>query len=106
MCGSLFLAARMARFLWPGQGDAARYVPLALLGGFYWVCSATLLSADLLTVFFTLFALSTVLWMWRTRDLRVWLLLGLAFGLGLLASRRLIFLYVLPVGVLAPLWAR
>jgi len=29
MFGSLFLAARMARFLWPGQGDAARYVPLA-----------------------------------------------------------------------------
>ena len=106
MFGSLLLAARMARFLWPGQGDAARYVPLALLGGFYWVFSATLLSADLLTVFFTLFALSTVLWMWRTRDLRVWLLLGLAFGLGLLASGSLIFLYVLPVALLAPLWAR
>jgi 4-amino-4-deoxy-L-arabinose transferase-like glycosyltransferase len=106
MFGSLFLAARMARFLWPGQGDAARYAPLALLGGFYWVFSATLLSADLLTVFFTLFALSTVLWMWRTRDLRVWLLLALAFGFGLLASGSLIFLNVLPVALLAPLWAR
>jgi 4-amino-4-deoxy-L-arabinose transferase-like glycosyltransferase len=106
MFGSLFLAARMARFLWPGQGDAARYVPLALLGGFYWVFSATLLSADLLTVFFTLFALSTVLWMWRTRDQRVWLLLGPVLGLGLLASGSLIFLYVLPVTLLAPLWAR
>jgi len=106
MFGSLFLGARMARFLWPGQGNAARYVPLALLGGFYWVFAATLLSADLLTVFFTLFALSTVLWMWRTRDQRVWLLLGPAFGLGLLASGSLIFLYVLPVALLAPLWAR
>jgi len=106
MLGSLFLAARMARYLWPGQGDPARYLPLALFGGFYWVFSATLLSADLLTVFFTLFALNTVLWMWRTRDLRVWLLLGLAFGLGLLASGSLIFLYVLPVALLAPLWSR
>lgn len=106
MLGSLFLAARMARFLWPGQGDAVRYVPLALLGGFYWVFSATLLSADLLTVFFTLYALTIVLWMWRTRDQRVWLLLGLAFGLGLLASGSLIFLYVLPMALLAPLWAR
>jgi 4-amino-4-deoxy-L-arabinose transferase-like glycosyltransferase len=106
MLGSLFLAVRMARFLWPGQGDAARYLPLALLGSFYWVYSATLFSADLLTVFFTLFALSTVLWMWRTRDQRVWLLLGPAFGLGLLASGSLIFLYVLPVAMLAPLWAR
>jgi 4-amino-4-deoxy-L-arabinose transferase-like glycosyltransferase len=106
MLGSLFLAVRMARFLWPGQGDAARYAPLALLGGFYWVFSATLLSADLLTVFFTLSALTAVLWMWRTRDQRVWLLLALAFGLGLLASGSLIFLYVLPVALLAPLWAR
>ena len=106
MLGSLFLAARMARFLWPGQGDAARYLPFALLGGFYWVFSATLLSADLLTVFFTLFALTALLWMWRTRDLRVWLLLGLAFGLGLLASGSLIFLYVLPAALLAPLWTR
>jgi 4-amino-4-deoxy-L-arabinose transferase-like glycosyltransferase len=106
MLGSLFLAARMARFLWPGQGNPARYLPLALLGGFYWVFAATLLSADLLTVFFTLFALSTVLWMWRTRDLRVWLLLGLAFGFGLLASGSLIFIHVLPVALLAPLWAR
>jgi len=106
MLGSLVLAARMARFLWPGLGDATRYVPLALLGGFYWVFSATLLSADLLTVFFTLYALTCVLWMWRTRDQRVWLLLALAFGLGLLASGSLIFLYVLPVALLAPLWAR
>lgn len=106
MLGSLFLAARMARFLWPGQADVARYAPLALLGGFYWVFSATLLSADLLAVFFTLFALSSVLWMWRTRDQRVWLLLGPVFGFGLLASGSLIFLYVLPVALLAPLWTR
>lgn len=106
MFGSLFLAARMTRFLWPGQADAVRYAPFALLGGFYWVFSATLLSADLLTVFFTLFALSTLLWMWRTRDLRVWLILSLAFGLGLLASGSLVFLYVLPVALLAPLWSR
>jgi len=106
MFGSLLLAARMSRFLWPGQDDVSRYMPLALLGGFFWVFSATLLSADLLTVFFTLFALTAELWMWRARDQRVWLLLGPAFGLGLLASGSLIFLYVLPVALLAPLWAR
>jgi hypothetical protein len=44
--------------------------------------------------------------MWRTRDQRVWLLLGPVFGLGLLTSGSLIFLYVLPVALLAPLWAR
>lgn len=106
MLGSLLLAARMTRFLWPVAGLHARYTPIALLGGFYWVASATFLNADMLTVFFTLAALSAVLWMWRARDLRVWPLLGLAFGLGLLASGSLVFLYVLPVALLAPLWAR
>lgn len=106
LLGSLSFAARMARFLWPGQSDVVRYVPLVLLGGFYWVWSGTLLGADFLTVFFTLFALTALLWMWRTRDQRVWLLLGLALGLGLLASGSLIFLYVVPVALLAPLWTR
>jgi len=105
LLGSMLMVARLARLLWPGQGDAARYVPLALLGGFYWVFSSTLLSADLLTVFFTLYALTVLLQIWRTRDQRMWLLLGFVFGLGLLASGSLIFLYVLPVALLAPLWA-
>lgn len=106
MLGSLFMAARMARFLWPTEGQHARYTPLALLGGFYWVSTATLLTIDMLTVFFSLAALSTLLWMWRARDQRVWLLLGPVFGLGLLASGSLVFLYVLPVAMLAPMWAR
>lgn len=106
MFGSLFIAARMARFLWPTEGQHARYTPLAMLGGFYWVSTATLLTIDMLTVFFSLAALSTLLWMWRTRDQRVWLLLGPVFGLGLLASGSLVFLYVLPVALFAPLWAR
>ena len=106
MLGSLLLAARMARFLWPGEGQHARYTPLALLGGFYWVSTATLLSADMLTVFFSLAAMTALLWMWRKRDMRVWLLLGPVFGLGLLACGSLVFFYVLPVAMLAPLWAR
>jgi 4-amino-4-deoxy-L-arabinose transferase-like glycosyltransferase len=103
---SLFLAARIARLLWPGQTEVARYLPFVLLGGFYWVWSATWFTPDFLTVFFTLFALHALLWMWRARDLRVWMVLAIALGLGLLAGGSLILLYVLPVALLAPLWTR
>lgn len=103
---SLLLAARLARLLWPGQAAVARYTPLVLLGSFYFLWSATFLTPDLLTLFTTLLAVHALLWMWRTRDLRVWLLLGLAFGLGLLAAGSLIFIYVLPIALLAPLWTR
>jgi 4-amino-4-deoxy-L-arabinose transferase-like glycosyltransferase len=106
MLGSLFLAMHMARFLWPGQGDVVRQLPYVQLGSFYWVWSATFLTPDMLTVFFVLLAATSLLWMWRKRDQRVWLLLGLAFGLGLLASGSIVFFYVVPVALLAPLWTR
>lgn len=38
--------------------------------------------------------------------MRAWLLLGLALGLGMLASGLVILLYVLPVALLAPLWIK
>lgn len=106
MLGSLFFAARMARSLWPGQASVSRYLPFVLLGTFYWVWSATFFTPGMATVFFTLFALFAILRMWRTRDQRMWLLLGLALGLGMLASGSLILIYVLPVALLAPLWTR
>jgi len=106
MLASLFLAARVAALLWPGEESWTRRVPFVLLGSFYWLASATLLTPDFLTVFFTLLAVHALLWMWRTRDQRVWLLLGLELGLGLLASGSLLLLYVLPIALLAPVWTR
>lgn len=106
MIASLFVAARMARLLWPGEEPWYRRTPFVLLGGFYWLASATLFTPDFLTVLFTLLAVHALLWMWRTRDLRVWLLLGLWLGLGLLAGGSLVLLYVLPIALIAPLWTR
>jgi 4-amino-4-deoxy-L-arabinose transferase-like glycosyltransferase len=106
MVASLFVAARMARLLWPGEEPWYRRTPFVLLGGFYWLASATLFTPDFLTTLFTLLAVHALLWMWRTRDQRVWLLLGLWLGLGLLASGSLVLLYVLPIALLAPQWAR
>lgn len=106
MIASLFVTARMAALLWPGEEPWSWRVPLVLLGSFCWLASATLLTPDFLVVLFTLLAVHALLWMWRTRDQRVWLLLALELGLGLLASGSVILLYVLPVALLAPLWTR
>lgn len=106
MLGSLVFSARIARLLWPGQTDVVRYMPFVMLGGVYWVWSSTWLTPDFLAVFFVLFAVHALLWMWRARDLRVWMLLGVALGFGMLARGSLILVYVLPVAMLAPLWAR
>ncbi len=102
--GNMFLSGAMARFLWPGRTDVARYAPVVLLGSFFWAFYNTLALPDLALTFFVLLAVYALLWIWRKRDLRVWLLLAFAFGLGMLADGPMIFIYVLPPAVLAPLW--
>jgi len=106
MTMSLFVTARMAKFLWPGDEPWHQRVPFVLLGGFFWLGSATLFTPDYLTTLFVLLALHALLWMWRKRDQRVWMLLGVWFGLGLLSGGSLVLLYVLPIALLAPLWTR
>ncbi len=102
---SMFLSGAMARFLWPGRSDVARYAPVVLLGTSFWAYFTTLALPTLVVTFFTLLALYAILWTWRKRDFRVWLLLALAFGLGTLAGGIMIYIYVLPPALLAPLWA-
>ena len=102
---ALYMTGRLARLLWPRSPDAARYAPFMLLGIFFWALYTTVTLGDMLLVFFTLLALRGVLIMWRRRDMRAWMLLGAALGLGVLAHGFAILLYVLPVALLAPLWA-
>ena len=102
---SMFLCGSLARYLWPGRVTVARYVPGILLGGFFWAGYSTLAVSGMPLVFFTLLAAYALAWTWRQRDMRVWLLLGLALGLGALAQGGMIYLYILPLALLAPLWA-
>lgn len=102
---SMFLCTPLAHLLWPGRVDVARYVPGILLGGFFWATYSTFLFTGMPLVFSTILCAFSLAWTWRKRDMRVWLLLGLALGLGMLSQGAMIYLYVLPLAVLAPLWA-
>jgi len=106
MLAGLFVTARIAALLWPAEEPWSWRVPLVLLGSFYWLGSATFLTPDFLVTLCTLLAVHALLWMWRARDQRVWLLLGLELGAGLLAGGGLILLHIVPVALLAPLWTR
>ncbi len=103
---SLVITYRVARLLWRENPDVARYAPLILTGMPCWALYTTLALPDMLLVFFTLLAWWALLIMWRGRDMRAFLLLGLALGLGTLALGTAIFLYILPLAWFAPLWAR
>ena len=103
---SLIVTGRLARLMWRGNAEIARYAPLVLVGMPLWAIYTTLALPDMLLVFFTLLGWWGVLIMWCHRDMRAFLLLGAALGLGTLALGLAIFLYVLPVALLAPLWIR
>lgn len=103
---SLLVTGRLARLLWRENSEIARYAPLVLVGTPLWAVYTTLALPDMLLVFFTLLAWWGVLMMWRQRDMRAFLLLGAALGLGALALGLAIFLYVMPVALLAPLWIK
>jgi len=103
---SLAVVPRLARLLWRENREIGRFAPLALLGTPLWALYTTLALPDMLAAFFTLLGWWAVLIMWRHRDMRAFLLLGAALGFGALALGTIIYVYVLPVAVLAPLWGR
>ena len=103
---SLFVTGRLARLLWRDNLEISRFVPLVLVGTPLWAVYTSLALPDMLLAFFTLLGWWAVLIMWRHRDMRAFLLLGAALGLGALALGLVIYVYVLPVALLAPLWGR
>ncbi len=103
---SLFIVQRLARLLWPQERDVIRYVPLLLLGTFAFALIATAALPDTWTLTFMLLALWALLIQWRHADMRAWLLLGFALGAGALTAGFIVLVYVLPVALTAPLWAR
>lgn len=103
---SLVLTGRLARLLWPQRTDVANLAPLVLLGTLAWGASTGFTGMHAWLVACALFGLWALAFIWRRRDYRAWLLLAAATALGLLAGGWVYLLYVYPVALLAPLWAR
>jgi len=103
---SLILMVRIGRKLWPDSPRVASHVPYLTLGAIYAALIATVLRPEMVGLFFTLLAVWSLLILWRSRDARAWLLLGPALGLGVLTQGWLALVPVLPVALLAPIWAR
>jgi len=103
---SLFVVQRLARLLWPPEREAVRYAPLLLLGMFAFALMGSATLPDAWMLFGVLLSFWGLLIGWRRRDMRAWMLLGLGLAVGALAGGFIVFVYVLPVAAIAPLWAR
>lgn len=102
----LFLTRRLARVLWPDRDDIAGLAPLIVIGSLLWALFNDVVLFEMLLGFCVLVGIVGLLDAWQHGGVRGWLLLGAGIGLGILAKGPVTLLYILPVAVLAPWWAR
>jgi 4-amino-4-deoxy-L-arabinose transferase-like glycosyltransferase len=102
---NLYLAMRLGRRLWPASPEAARYAPFVLLGTVGFALMLTFTTPAMLVLFAVLLGNWALTIMWRGRDMRAWLLLAAALVIGTLAGGPFTLVYVVPLALLAPLWA-
>lgn len=102
--GCVFLTARLAQTLFPGEKDMGRRSAYILLGGAPFLIYGTLILFDFTLAFFTLAALVFLLRHAEKRSVAAVLGAGLCLGLGVLTKGPVAYLDALPPALLAPLW--
>lgn len=102
---SLLAIRRMARTLWPGEPATADLAPLVAVSCVLWGVFSTTLMFDALLTCWVLATLLGWLALARGRWGSGLLLAGLGIGLGMLTKGPVVLVHVLPVALLAPVWA-
>jgi 4-amino-4-deoxy-L-arabinose transferase-like glycosyltransferase len=103
---SLVQIALLARRLWPGDADAARYAPIILAGsgGFVAYVATTIFAWPLLSLI--LLALHGLVLAWRQRPLAGWAVFAAALALGELSVGAAAVWLMLPMALAVPLATR
>lgn len=101
--GTTFTTYFIARRLWPTQKAIALLAPTILTGSLFWAFYQPNYRFDMLITFFTWTTIYGVILTqqhWR----RGWIIAGISLGLGILSKGPVIFVFTLPVLLLAPWW--
>jgi 4-amino-4-deoxy-L-arabinose transferase-like glycosyltransferase len=101
---NLYLAAVLARRLWPGDKQVEKLAPWFLLAMPLWSIWTTLTLYDMLVTFFAQLGALGVLRAAQGDKRFGWGLTGLAIGGGIVAKGPIILLLILPTALLAPWW--
>ena len=102
--GALLLVQRLGRQLWP-DSDAYLMAPFIALGFTLWAFFSTTVMFDMLLTFFVLLAITGIHHAFSGGGYKWWLLVGLAWGLGILSKGPVIFVHTLPLILLGRYWA-
>lgn len=102
---SIYLTARLARVLFPVtlQGHQAR-VMMIMMASVPFLIYGTVVMFDFTVSMFVVLTLLALLSFVEKRQWKYVILMGLTIGMGVLAKGPVMYLYVLPVMLLAPIW--
>lgn len=100
---SLLLVQSLGRKLWPDSSDYLM-APFIALGFTIWAFFSTAVMFDMMLTFFVLLAMTGLFQALSGQGGRWWLLVGLAWGLGMLSKGPVIFVHTLPLLLLARYW--
>lgn len=101
---TLWAGTALARALWPDRPAVAGFMPLVMIGCFFWAVFSTLTMFDMMLTAFALLALWGVIVAWRTGSNTGFVVFAVATGLGVLTKGPVILLHAAPALLLAPLW--
>jgi 4-amino-4-deoxy-L-arabinose transferase-like glycosyltransferase len=102
---TLMVSSRIATYLWMDQIEMPRYVPVILMGTWFWIVALGIAPQASALAFFVSLAILGILRAWRYSTRAGWLVFGLATGAAILTSGLVALVYVLPVALAGPLWA-
>ena len=100
---ALLLVQQLGRKLWP-QTYAWLMAPFMALGFTIWSFFSTAVMFDMMLTFFVLLAITGIYRVFTGQGNRWWLLIGIAWGLGMLSKGPVIFVHTLPLLLLARYW--
>lgn len=101
--GALLLVQRLGHRLWP-DSDARLMAPFIALGFTLWAFFSTTIMFDMMLSFFVLLAVYGIYCAFTTNRVKWWVLIGVAWGLGMLSKGPVIFVHTLPLILLARYW--
>ena len=101
----VWLTARLATRLWPGDPGIGTRAALALSGSIAFAVAGGLTMFDTLLALTVVAAMTALVPAARTGSYRWWALAGVAIGAGVLAKGPVVLVHVLPAMIAVPFWA-
>ncbi len=103
--GCLLLSGVFAERFWPSEKTIARLVPILILGSFTWCGKITVMRFDVITTFFIMTALFSMVLSIEVHK-KYWLLFSICITLGLLTKGPVVLIFILPAALGARWWAK